>query len=423
MSRTEAMMRRGHWVGAIACLATACASERGTLPVAVAFRDSAGIRIAENPAPDERLPRWDIPDSALLDIGGAEEGPAALARITTAYWDGSGRIVVADNGAGEIRRFDPEGDSVDAFGGRGEGPGEFRFIARVWGVGDSTWAYDPILRRISVFDAGGQIARTISIAGIGRPYSLEPLEGGRLAMSFLQSDTSGATSGPTVRLPHTVAIASSDVTRLDTVLVLPGLETYPVLGQEGEASFPAEQFPVFGRSSVVHAVGGRLYAATNESFELREFDAGGAPKRFIRVLVPAQPVRPEDRAEQLEQSLRAIDEFNAQAPEALREQWRRIERERRVAAEFPFIGEFLVAPSGEFWVEEYGWRRAAARRYLVFDSAGRLVARAEAPLRARPLALRDDAMLAVWRDADDIEHLRVYPVRRPGGAPAHQEKP
>ncbi len=382
-------------------------------PSAPAVRDSAGIAIIENQLDSASLRVWQIPDSPVVDIGGEESGPGAVQQVRGVFRDAGGAIVIGDGASREIRRFDSAGRHVETWGRNGEGPGEFRSVSRVWPVPpDSVGVYDAMLRRITVLSRTGLPGTTISLRSLPHAYTVQPLDGRRMLLGFLPIDSSRATSGPTTRSTLTLTVSALDSLRPDTILVLPAFETYPMLGREGDATFPAQSTPIFGKGTVVRADGSRILAATNDAYEIAEYDQRGALRRLIRVAMPARPVTEADHAAYVAQELRAIDEFNPGAPEAFREQWRAALREQRVAPHFPFIDDLLGTGDGGIWVEAFRWRRDEPRRYFIFDGAGRLTARAEMPDRARPVAIHGDRVLALWRDADDIEHVRVYPVRR-----------
>lgn len=384
----------------------------------VSVRDSAGIQIIENRAPGPGLPRWTIPDTPLVSIGGADEGPEALSRVTDVMWSRDDAILVVEGSAGEIRRFDATGTFLDRIGRKGDGPGEFRYVGAAWERADSLVAMDPGLRRITVFDSAGTPVRTLSLQDIAHPYMVQPLSAGRALAGFIQMDTSGATSGPTTRLPYTLAAIPLDTARLDTLLVLPGMESYPVLASEGDRSFPATSFPIFGKQSVVRTHGGSIYTALNDAYQVTVHDSAGTPTQVVRLGVPAVDVTEADHRTHVERESRSLDERNASAPQSLRDQWRAQLRERRVAKQFPFIADLIVAPDGHLWVEGYRPENDDPRHYLIFDEGGFLVAQAEAPARVRIMAARHDAVLTIWRDLDDLQHVRIYPVIQSGAPPA-----
>ncbi|MDE2753321.1 MAG: hypothetical protein OXI83_12155 [Gemmatimonadota bacterium] len=130
-------------------------------------RDSAGIRIVENAEPPEgsRL-EWTVGPEPSVNIGiaeGAEPYMLYGARDATRLNDG--RIVVANAGTNELRVFDATGVHLATWGGRGEGPGEFRSLYRVepW-PGDSIVAWYAPHLGVSVFDAQGNHGRSFGLA-------------------------------------------------------------------------------------------------------------------------------------------------------------------------------------------------------------------------------------------------------------------
>ena len=91
-------------------------------------RDSAGIRIAENPrtAPDSRL-AWRVGTDPLVSIGTPEAAADfQLHKVEDATRLADGRIVVANGGSMELLVFDATGQCLASWGGQGEGPGRIR---------------------------------------------------------------------------------------------------------------------------------------------------------------------------------------------------------------------------------------------------------------------------------------------------------
>ncbi len=131
-------------------------------------RDSAGIRIVENPRPPDgsRL-GWRIGPAPSASIGEIDGGELyALHRAYDATRLSDGRIVVANNSSGELRVYDASGTHLADWGGRGEGPGEFgRDLTRVarW-AGDSIVAwYSRFETGIHVFDGNGRFGRSLGM--------------------------------------------------------------------------------------------------------------------------------------------------------------------------------------------------------------------------------------------------------------------
>ena len=112
-------------------------------------RDSAGITIVESRRPESgsRL-GWAVGDEPALSIGTMEATAAyQLYRVADATRLADGRVVVANGGSNELLVFDANGGYLDAWGGQGEGPGEFTSLSLVapW-PGDSLIAASSGLR-------------------------------------------------------------------------------------------------------------------------------------------------------------------------------------------------------------------------------------------------------------------------------------
>ncbi|HSG07339.1 MAG TPA: 6-bladed beta-propeller, partial [Longimicrobiales bacterium] len=146
-------------------LASACAGAEASGP-AVVVRDSAGVTVVES-----RRPAWGAGEAWLLSprpllvLGGQEEAGHDLYRVRGALWLGDGRIVVADAGSAELRFFDTAGRLVRVAGGRGGGPGEYRFLSFMARLrGDSLLVWDSRARRVTVTDLEGVPVRTATLA-------------------------------------------------------------------------------------------------------------------------------------------------------------------------------------------------------------------------------------------------------------------
>ena len=108
--------------------AAACGGESGAPGQRKSeFRDSADIRIVENPRPpsDSRL-KWEVGEEPSVSIGSVEgEEAYQLYRADDATKLLDGRIVVANGGTLELLVFDEVGGYLTVWGSRGDGPGEF----------------------------------------------------------------------------------------------------------------------------------------------------------------------------------------------------------------------------------------------------------------------------------------------------------
>lgn len=105
-------------------------------------------------AGNTELPQWQISDEPTLSIGVAEgDSVYQFYQVRSAIRLSDTIIVVANTGTLELRYYDQAGTFLYKTGGRGEGPGEFRFLKKLYPMGtDTVMAYDGFLRK-SYFDA------------------------------------------------------------------------------------------------------------------------------------------------------------------------------------------------------------------------------------------------------------------------------
>jgi hypothetical protein len=101
----------------------------------------------------------------LVSIGCADcGGPAQFAEVADVAVTPNGTIWVADRDDPRLRAFTPGGVLVRAFGRRGEGPGEFSGIEKIFPGPDGTMAIvDMRLLRLTRVDTTGKLISTMSI--------------------------------------------------------------------------------------------------------------------------------------------------------------------------------------------------------------------------------------------------------------------
>ena len=173
-------------------------------------RDSAGVRIVENARPPEgsRL-SWRVGRTPVLSIGALEgEEPYLLDGIRDLLTLPDGRIVVANRSSHELRVFGAAGSHLATWGGEGEGPGEFNSLVQVerW-PGDSVIAWYSQDRRLSVFDADGNLGRTLRLES-DRPISVDAvLRSGAILASQSVPGGSGADGSSREQRRYEVRVA------------------------------------------------------------------------------------------------------------------------------------------------------------------------------------------------------------------------
>lgn len=318
-------------------------------------------------------------------------------------------IIVADGGAANLRWFDRTGRVIRTIGERGSGPGQFQFIGWMGLLpGDSLGVWDAALRRLSVFDAQGQLGRMTTLRFTRGP--IPPVLGafgdGTLLVADAAASGQAAPPGTAWRDTLVYLRVAGDGTVTDTLGRFPGAEWYAAPGPTGRVNSRP-----FGRQLAAAVQGNGFYVGTGDGYEIIAFAANGAER--VRFRKPYRPVSlgPKD-----------IDEHQATMVYVGGTAEERRERAAQLrAAPYPqtlppYIGLELDT-RGNVWVREpyEPGKLYESSRWSVFDSTGQWVATARGPGRFKVLQIGPDWVLGTQTDEDDVEHVRLYPLIRPGG--------
>lgn len=395
-------LRQGWQPVAWATTIAACACGDGGDGTSVFTHDSAGIRIVESRAPAWTPDAgWRLSTAPLLQIGTVEgESEYQFSEVAAAVRLDDGALVVADGGSQEIRFYGPDGRFLRATGGPGEAPGEYRLlIALGRGPADSLWVYDFGLRRFTVLTANGDPVRTASVGGT--LSAVQPV--GQLPDGSFVVKENWSTGSPDdlalglVRNPVAVVRMPSNGGGHDTLAMLPGREVV-ITDEGGRAVMNA---PLFARTGVAAIRGGDVVLGDQTEFEVRVVSATGALERVFRVPGRDLTLTGDDIA-------RAIDVVVAREPEERRAATRARYAAMETPPTRPAYGELLVDREGNVWVSDYVRAPATPHAWTVFAADGRLLGDVEVPDRFSILEIGNDWILGVWRDALDVEYVRLY---------------
>lgn len=384
-------------------------------PGAVIVRDSLGIRIVEHPAGyEDGLPVWDARGEPVVDIGGGDDPGQELDVVRGAVRLSDGRIVVANTGSGELKVFDSTGRFLRAIGKKGQGPGEFVSLGPVWRIpGDTLVALDFQLLRFSLFAPSGDFVSSVSgmvRSEHGRVGTSMRLLSGRLVGTEGSFGDMKETSGPVRRVPMAVVVLHPGAGGLDTLAVVPGPEVYPALGREAGHEFPTIRSLEFGRQSVVATDGREIFVGSNEPMGIRVYQEDGRLVRIIRSATPAEPVTEAHRAQRIRENLARLE--RQRAPEQIKAEWRKNEEDPLFAETFPFYERLLIGTDGSLWVELPRRTEDEGRRYIVYDTSGTAIATVRCPDRVRPYEVGPIEIVGLWRDPEEVNHVRAYKLRR-----------
>ncbi len=412
------------------CERAGTGAPEGQNPVGADVQDSAGIRIVESqaPAPGSRL-GWAVGAEPVVSIGTHDASDAfQFYRVGDATRLADGRIVVANGGSNELLVFDADGNYLDAWGGQGDGPGEFRDLSTVhpW-PGDSLIAGDSQQGRASIFDPAGAHARTMSLRGPPGALTREMAAAGQAA------DAEPATVEPHVilrvlpdgtLLTRTPRGFTQGYDRWEYAYALmdaggsPRASLGDYLGTEMYSEFfPQDDRTVaviplrhpFGKATLTTAWGDLAAIGDNETYEIRAYRSDGSLARIVR---RDHETRIPTQSEQ--------DEVFRNRFAGLSEEDR--EPRMAVAANVPLVESFPAysrlggdAP-GYLWVAEFKLPGAQYEGTLwtVFDREGRALGFVETPAGLSIFEIGEDYILGRTTDELEVEYVQIWALSRSG---------
>jgi hypothetical protein len=411
--------------GMAALLIVACGDRSAT--GSARTRDSAGVQIVENvgvSGPDA----WTVTEPARVDIGGGGGHPAYdFNAVTSVLRLPDGRLVVANRSTNEIRIFDSLGAHLKTVGRAGGGPGEFQSLVAAWrGPGDSLLAADILSRRLSVFDAKGNYVRSF---GLGGESGLAMPTNGVIQFAIPQGwlrdgSVVGIAQGfrfndareGIYRDSQAVIRYRADGTASDTLGRFPGAEMEQVqLSFRGQTMSIPQPVPL-GRVTVFLVEDSHLYVARNDSWQVEVYGTDGRLGRIIRVESPQLAITEADEAAHREEQLEALESQpeTRNVPEAIKEQIVSRVKNAAYPETMPLIAGLLRDSDGNLWVQQWPRPGERANRFTVLDSTGTAIGNVTMPDRFRASAIGNGLVAGVWRDPDDVEHVRVYRLQGRG---------
>lgn len=334
----------------------------------------------------------------ILQIGATGGGgPQMFAEVATVRFSESGKIIVTDSGAERVVIFDHDGSHVVTHGRVGQGPGEFRDLARALPYpGDSLAAFDFGNNRTLVFPVGPGESRAISA---NFRAIRAPIFGVLTSGSMLAYQQAGR---PPNRSPG----------QWDTTIVA----RFPAAGEEVQevGRHPSSQFlatdaqqpRVLAPRSVL--AGGRLgyYWARTDRYAIHQFDSLGVLRRILERPVDPPPITRSDASDYRTATIESARELAGQSAEMWEQRYRDVE----FAPTRPLFGSAFVDHADRLWISELPWpsRFAAPKRWSVFSPDGLWLADVEAPDGVTLHDAWENQVVGTWRGELGISFVRVY---------------
>jgi hypothetical protein len=340
----------------------------------------ASGRLTVDSSPFVAIPGPATPDSGLIThVKGATRLSA-------------GTIVIADGYSGHeqsLKGFGNNGQLVWSSGRQGGGPGEFQALGWFAQCGqDSLFTWDDAQSRLSVLDAGGQLARVGTLPGVPLSVNMACSRSGNFAIM-----TSPAPSSPLAeqfpRLTSRLTVVDS---RGDSLWSLPDV----YLGQNRP----------LGTITRLALGNDRLYVGTGDSAYVDEYDLSGQ-------LIATFQVGEASRQPRLKQYEQAIDQLLGQMPgkpedkKTAKEQLLKIPMPDRL----PSYSGLLVDPSGMLWVVT-SLPGDDTTRIRAFTPSGESVGEIRLPFALRILEVGSDYLLGVRQGKDGQEVVALYRYTR-----------
>lgn len=372
--------------------------------------DSAGVLIVHTTSPAwPPGTGWRLATDPTLTIGEVSGDLNYMFEgVSQAFRLDDGTIVVADRLASRISLFDPTGVFVRSLGGRGEGPGEFQILQYVWARGDTIWASDSMLSRISVFDRGGDVLETIPVEvapGTGYATPQTQFADGAILVSNAPSDRARPGTGDVIEGGVWTLSRYSHAGRfMNAISGLRGSSRWEH-GIQGLS--PGVYLPFSVGIPAYSAGADHIYAGRGIEADIGRWSHDGTLSRVIRWAAPERPVSDQDR--------RRFREASAVAPRYVEPTaWARYLREVPFPDRIPVYRRLIVDAERNLWAERYRAPWEDQPSWYVFDEQGVWLGEVATPPGLHVFEIGTDYVLGRYRDEFDVQSVVMIPLDRGG---------
>lgn len=391
------------------CLFAACGQQPAPQTDRAVVRDSAGIRIVENPGVLVRRPLgWAINTVPDLVVGKAQRNaPYELFNVRGVAKLPDGRIVVVNGGTEEIRFFDRHGIYLSTSGRAGDGPGEYRMPLLMQAPAyDTLCIYDLRLGRLTWLTPSGAVARSWSPATkfIGWPVGFVTHDAYVTTFNTAPSmyrSPAGMLTNRVVYLRVQV-----DPESRDTIADIAGRRMLMSRLAGGGVNFTPLPFDVAPGAAVGS---GRLYIVPGRSRDVLVYDSVGRLERVFRIDTRAEPVSRGEYDREVDRLVARVRNANQAAQ--LRRRYDKMPR----PATMPRFKRLVVDAAGELWLEIFRPEANPRHTWIVLDTSGQGLGRIDTPPGVDVQQIGGDFILGTVRDSLDVQRVVRYELLRRSG--------
>ncbi len=348
--------------------------------------------------------RWTL-SSEIREIGDGADELFESVRFGRILADG--RVLVGDAGLLIVRIYDSSGNRQVEIGGEGAGPGEFGSLDGLWIPSDGRiGAWDATNRRVTMFDSEGRLISTHLVGADGRPAGnievfFGAFENDDILLGALQFGDPHA-DGSAVPGRWTLARFSPDGELRGVVGEIPGL------WRAGRAPIPFSPVPQ------VAVRGDSVWIVDPYEAEMVVRDGHGVAVRTIEL--PMMEVTADDARRARDALERELRSREASFYLGLLDQ---IPETNRIPSVADLLldeetGNVWVKPYDPFadsiWLKKNAMQTGAGGNWLVIGSSGTPIASIQIPQDMTLLDVRGGRLLAISRNALDVERVVLLEV-------------
>jgi hypothetical protein len=358
-----------------------------------------------------------------LEIGGDDAaGPSEFSGIVGLVRQADGTIIVADAASRELRIFESTGRFRRIAARRGHGPGEIPDLDGLTSVGDTLIAIEN-RRAVYVFAPNGDWLRSLVLPPVPG-FIVNPLTGALTGTLMVLHLRAGSLDPLKALRRDSIWFASMSL-RDSSTRVLGAQPLPPAFGVNPR--FP-QAYPLGFAFGILSTAGDARICISHEArYQVSCVDSLGRRLFDIQRDVPVRAVHDSAR-----RAYRAIasgrrPDGTSRFEGSLRAHRERVAAETQFATTFPAVSQLILSRTGELWVRRFvtedgisisgpltiRWRsNTAPSDWSIYDRDGRWIADCRLPSRFAPGEIGADYVLGVTRDADDVERVTLWPLRR-----------